>query len=297
MYDELNLSYESESASDWKVCYQRDVQYWMSHELQTDTVMPDLVRTVASLAKQFNLPPAIEFSALDTLELLLVRAYQSWMKQSMPAPDALGRNMSQFLAQLPLYTVAVLDVVSKYIDASVKLDLGAVKRATNVTIPPGASMLSVEFEVMKLLENEFRSSLLLGAVERFTKQYLIPLLRPVTQQKETIARAGVKLLRITIAERGTIYSSLKTAIKDETSFRRFKANKLILAASITLAILQLITAGRNTSSNSGSQPQHQQLLQRILEPLADDCSVQATNLLYLRDAILGAVGIDVRTGC
>ncbi|XP_035772658.1 uncharacterized protein LOC118456201 isoform X2 [Anopheles albimanus] len=297
MYDELNLSYESEAASgDWKACYQRDVQYWMSHELQTDPVMPVLVRTMASLAKQFQLAPAIEFSALDTLELLLVRAYQSWTRQSMPAPDALGRSMTQFLAQLPVYTVAVLDVVSKYIDASVKLDLGAVKRAANVTMPPGANMLSVEFEVMKLLENEFRSSLLLGAVERFTKQYLLPLMVPATKQKETIAQAGVKLLRIAIAERGTIYSSLKTSIKDETSFRRFKANKLILAGSITLAILQLITPGCTASSSSTGNLASQHL-QRILEPLADDCSVQATNLLYLRDAILGAVGIDVRTGC
>ncbi|XP_058056854.1 uncharacterized protein LOC131208218 [Anopheles bellator] len=273
MEDGLNLSYESGFHSDWKSIYNRDILFWTSHDYHTDPAMRTIVETISFLAEKLTLSPAVEFSAIDALELLLVRAFQSW-KEPVTAtkPGALEVSKGRFLKQLPTYIVAVLDITAKYMDASIKLDLATLRRLVHAN-GPSDSMLSVEFEVIKILGNEFRSSLLLGAVERFTKEYLIPL--NVTK-KETISRLGLKLLRLVTAERAAIYGSLRNSIKDEASFRRFKASKLILAGSITLTVLHLIPAVRH------SKP----ILHQILEPIADDCGVQATNLIYLRDAII-----------
>ncbi|XP_052868102.1 uncharacterized protein LOC128274056 [Anopheles cruzii] len=275
MDDGLNLSYESGFHSDWKSIYNRDILFWSSHDYHTDSAMRAIVETICFLAEKFSLSPAVEFSAIDALELLLVRAFQSWKEPVAAKPGAFEVSKGRFLKQLPTYIVAVLDITAKYMDASIKLDLAALRRLVHAN-GPSDSMLAVEFEVIKILGNEFRSSLLLGAVERFTKEYLLPL--NVTK-KETISRLGLKLLRLVTAERAAIYGSLRNSIKDEASFRRFKASKLILAGSITLTVLHLIPAVRH------SKP----ILHQILEPIADDCGVQATNLIYLRDAILQVI--------
>ncbi|XP_053673543.1 uncharacterized protein LOC128723804 [Anopheles nili] len=273
--DALILSNDSGFHSDWKSIYHRDALFWASHEYHTDPIMKTIVRTVFSLAKQFNLSPAIEFTVIDTLELLLVRVFQSWMQLKATSLQLLHRKKEAFLRQLPLYTVAVVDIVAKYIDASVKLNLVALKRAAKASVSC-QNMLTIEFEVIKILDSELQSSLLLGAVERFSKEYLLPL--NITS-KENIAVIGLKLLRLATSERLRIYDSLKASIRDRDSFHRFKSSKLILAGSIVITILHLLPTARRSKA----------VLNQILEPLADDCCVQATNLIYLRDAMLRVI--------
>ncbi|KFB45630.1 AGAP007979-PA-like protein [Anopheles sinensis] len=277
MDDVLFLSNESGFQSDWKTIYHRDALFWASHEYHTDGIMRTLVPTVSYLTRQFNLSPAIEFAIVETLELLLVRVFQSWKKPTPTFLDGLERHKRVFLKHLPLYTVAVVDIVTKYIEPSIKLDLPSLKRIAKVDYGADQNMLAVEFEVIKLLDCECRASLLLGAVERFSKDYLLPL---NVASKETIAHLGIKLLRVVTADRMAIYSSLETFMKDAAAFRRFKSSKLILAGSIVITILYLMPKVRH------SRP----ILQQILEPLADECCIQATNLLYLRDAILRVIG-------
>ncbi|XP_052898223.1 uncharacterized protein LOC128304995 [Anopheles moucheti] len=268
----LMLSNESGFQTDWKSLYHRDALVWASHEYEADSIMKPLVKLAFCLARQFNLSPAIEFTSIDTLELLLVRAFQSWMKSS---PESLERSKSAFLHQLPMYVVAVVDIVAKYIDIGIKLDLKALKRAANVS-DSSCNMLAVEFEVIKILDSELRSSLLLGAFERFSKQYLTPL---NIASSESIWNIGLRLLRLVTAERTLIYNSLKTSMKDNECFRRFKSNKLILAGAIIITVLYVIPATRHSKA----------ILNKVIEPLADDCCVQATNLIYLRDAVLRVI--------
>uniref|UniRef100_A0A182XZW0 Uncharacterized protein n=1 Tax=Anopheles stephensi TaxID=30069 RepID=A0A182XZW0_ANOST len=272
----LSLSNESGFQSDWKSIYHRDALLWASHEYETDAIMKPLVELVFHLTRQFKLSPAIEFTTIDTLELLLVRVFQSWMKSSQAAPDSLDRQKDIFLRQLPMYVVAVVDIVAKYINLGMKLDLVGLKRAAKVS-DSGPNILTVEFEVIKILDSELRSSLLLGAFERFSKEYLLPL---NVANNETIETIGIRLLRLVIAERVHIYESLKTSIKDRECFRRFKSNKLILAGAIIVTILYLIPATRHSKA----------ILNKVIEPLAYDCCVQATNLIYLRDAVLRVIG-------
>ncbi|XP_040169011.1 uncharacterized protein LOC120903563 isoform X2 [Anopheles arabiensis] len=252
--EELVLSNESGFQGDWKTIYHRDALLWASHEYDTDSIMKPLAQMVIGLANQFHLSPTIEFTTIDTLELLLVRAFQSWMQSPVTFPDTVEQQKDAFLRQLPMYVVAVFDIVAKYSNLGSKLDLAAMKRAAKL-----------------------RSSLLLGAFERFSKQYLLPL---NIESKETIASIGVRLLRVAVAERALIYDSLKTSMKDMECFRRFKSNKLILAGAIILTVLYLIPAARHSSV----------LLNQVAVPLADDCCVQSTNLIYLRDAILRVIG-------
>ncbi|XP_035916077.1 uncharacterized protein LOC118517086 [Anopheles stephensi] len=272
----LSLSNESGFQSDWKSIYHRDALLWASHEYETDAIMKPLVELVFHLTRQFKLSPAIEFTTIDTLELLLVRAFQSWMKSSQAGPDSLERQKDIFLRQLPMYVVAVVDIVAKYINLGMKLDLVGLKRVAKVS-DSGPNILTVEFEVIKILDSELRSSLLLGAFERFSKEYLLPL---NVANNETIETIGIRLLRLVIAERVHIYESLKTSIKDRECFRRFKSNKLILAGAIIVTILYLIPATRHSKA----------ILNKVIEPLAYDCCVQATNLIYLRDAVLRVIG-------
>ncbi|XP_053663198.1 uncharacterized protein LOC128712327 [Anopheles marshallii] len=270
--DALMLSNESGFQTDWKSLYHRDALLWASHEYEADFIMKPLGKLVFCLARQFNLSPAIEFTTIDTLELLLVRAFQSWMKSS---PESLERNQSAFLHQLPMYVVAVVDIVAKYIHIGIKLDLTALKRAAKVS-DSSTNMLAVEFEVIKILDTELRSSLLLGAFERFSKQYLTPL---HIATNESVWNIGLRLLRLVTAERTLIYNSLKTSMKDNECFRRFKSNKLILAGAIIITVLYVIPATRHSKA----------ILDKVIEPLADDCCVQATNLIYLRDAVLRVI--------
>uniref|UniRef100_A0A6E8VTZ9 NR LBD domain-containing protein n=1 Tax=Anopheles coluzzii TaxID=1518534 RepID=A0A6E8VTZ9_ANOCL len=275
--EELVLSNESGFQGDWKTIYHRDALLWASHEYDTDSIMKPLAQMVIGLANQFNLSPTIEFTTIDTLELLLVRAFQSWMQSPVTFPDTVEQQKDAFLRQLPMYVVAVFDIVAKYSNLGSKLDLAAMKRAAKVSVAIDTNMLTVEFEVIKILDSELRSSLLLGAFERFSKQYLLPL---NIESKETIASIGVRLLRVAVAERALIYDSLKTSMKDMECFRRFKSNKLILAGAIILTVLYLVPAARHSSV----------LLNQVAVPLADDCCVQSTNLIYLRDAILRVIG-------
>uniref|UniRef100_A0A182PD17 Uncharacterized protein n=1 Tax=Anopheles epiroticus TaxID=199890 RepID=A0A182PD17_9DIPT len=275
--EELALSNESGFQGDWKSIFHRDALIWASHEYDTDSIMKPLAEFVFTLSSQFRLSPAIEFTTIDTLELLLVRAFQGWMQTSSTFPDAFERHKTAFLRQLPLYVVAVFDIVTKYNNLGLKLDLAAMKRAAKVSGSTSANMLSVEFEVIKILDSELRSSLLLGAFERFCKEYLLPL---NIESKEVIGSIGMKLLRLAVAERALVYDSLKTSMKDKECFRRFKSNKLILAGAIIITILYLIPATRNSNA----------ILNQVVVPLADDCCVQATNLIYLRDALLRVIG-------
>ncbi|XP_049288027.1 uncharacterized protein LOC125766272 [Anopheles funestus] len=274
--DALMLSNESGFQTDWKTLYHRDALLWASHEFETDSIMKSLVELVFCLTKQFNLSPAVEFTTIDTLELLLIRTFQSWMKSSSAGSDSVERKKGPFLRQLPMYVVAVVDIVAKYIHIGMKLDLVALKRAAKVS-DSFTNMLAVEFEVIKILDSELRSSLLLGAFERFSKQYLTPL---NIASNEHIWNIGLRLLRLVTAERTLIYNSLKTSMKDKECFRRFKANKLILAGAIIITVLYVIPATRHSKA----------ILNQVIEPLADDCCVQATNLIYLRDAVLRVIG-------
>uniref|UniRef100_A0A182W7G3 Uncharacterized protein n=1 Tax=Anopheles minimus TaxID=112268 RepID=A0A182W7G3_9DIPT len=273
--DALILSNESGFQTDWKSLYHRDALLWASHEYETDAIMKPLVELVFTLARQFNFSPAIEFTTIDTLELLLVRAFQSWMQSSLTVPDSFERHKYEFLRKLPMYVVAVVDIVAKYINIGIKLDLAALRRVAKVT-DSSTNMLAMEFEVIKILDSELRSSLLLGAFERFSKQYLAPL---NIESNEFIWNIGLRLLRLVIAERTHIYNSLKTSMKDEGCFRRFKSNKLILAGAIIITVLYLIPGTRHSKA----------ILNRVIEPLAEDCCVQATNLIYLRDAVLRVI--------
>uniref|UniRef100_A0A182RJ94 Cyclin N-terminal domain-containing protein n=1 Tax=Anopheles funestus TaxID=62324 RepID=A0A182RJ94_ANOFN len=258
--DALMLSNESGFQTDGKTLYHRDALLWASHEFETDSIMKSLVELVFCLTKQFNLSPAVEFTTIDTLELLLIRIFQSWMKSSSTGSDSVERKKGPFLRQLPMY-VSVVDIVAKYIHIGMKLDLVALKRAAKVS-DSFTNMLAVEFEVIKILDSELRSSLLLGAFERFSKQYLTPL---NIASNEHIWNIGL---------------SLKTSMKDKECFRRFKANKLILAGAIIITVLYVIPATRHSKA----------ILNQVIEPLADDCCVQATNLIYLRDAVLRVIG-------
>ncbi|XP_050078354.1 uncharacterized protein LOC126565239 [Anopheles maculipalpis] len=272
----LNLSNESGFQTDWKTIYHRDALLWASHEYETDAIMKPLVELVLYLTREFKLSPAIEFTTIDTLEMLLVRAFQGWTKSSQTGPESLEHQKRIFLRQLPMYVVAVVDIVAKYINIGTKLDLVGLKRAVKVS-DSSANILTVEFEVIKILDSELRSSLLLGAFERFSKEYLLPL---NVASHETVGNIGIRLLRLVIAEREHIYHSLKTSIKDNECFRRFKSNKLILAGAIIITILYLIPATRHSKA----------ILNKVIEPLAYDCCVQSTNLLYLRDAVLRVIG-------
>uniref|UniRef100_A0A182SAW8 Cyclin N-terminal domain-containing protein n=1 Tax=Anopheles maculatus TaxID=74869 RepID=A0A182SAW8_9DIPT len=220
----LNLSNESGFQSDWKSIYHQDALLWASHEYETDAIMKPLVELVFQLARQFKLSPAMEFTTIDTLELLLVRAFQSWTKSPAMVLDSLERHKCTFLRQLPMYVVAVVDIVAKYINVGMKLDLVGLKRAAKVS-DSSSNILAVEFEVIKILDCE-------------------------------------------------------TSIKDKECFRRFKSNKLILAGAIIITILYLLPATRHSKA----------LLNKVIEPLAYDCCVQATNLIYLRDAVLRVIG-------
>uniref|UniRef100_A0AAG5DTX0 Uncharacterized protein n=1 Tax=Anopheles atroparvus TaxID=41427 RepID=A0AAG5DTX0_ANOAO len=203
MDDGLLLSNDSGFQSDWKSIYHRDALFWASHENHTDSIMRTLVSAISSLSWQFNLSPVIEFTTVETLELLLVRVFQSWLKSTPTVLEELDRHKRAFLKQLPLYTVAVVDIVTKFIEPSIKLDLAALRRAAKADYSAGQNMLSLEFEVIKLLDCECRSSLLLGAVERFSKDYLLPL---NVASKEMISQVGIKLLRVVTARRMAIYS-------------------------------------------------------------------------------------------
>uniref|UniRef100_A0A182JRU5 Uncharacterized protein n=1 Tax=Anopheles christyi TaxID=43041 RepID=A0A182JRU5_9DIPT len=274
--EELVLSNESGFQGDWKSIYHRDALIWASHEYDTDSIMKPLAELVICFSSKFNLSPTIEFTTIDTLELLLVRAFQNWMQSATPFPESVEQQKAAFLRQLPIYTVAVFDIVAKYTNLGSKLELAAVKRAAKVN-GSTANMLTVEFEVIKILDSELRSSLLLGAFERFSKQYLLPL---NVESKENIGSIGIKLLRVALAERALVYDSLKTAMKDKECFRRFKSNKLILAGAVIITLLYLIPATRHSNV----------ILNQVVVPLAEDCCVQAKNLIYLRDAILRVVG-------
>uniref|UniRef100_A0A182QKF1 Uncharacterized protein n=1 Tax=Anopheles farauti TaxID=69004 RepID=A0A182QKF1_9DIPT len=272
----LLLSSESGFQSDWKAAYHKDTLFWATNDYDTDAIMKPIAETVLYIVQKFNLSSEMEFTTIDTMELLFVRAFQSWMDQSTAVqPDSVERKMGTFLHHLPIYTVAVIDIVAKYVKIGMKLDLVALKRVAKVR-DGSSNVLAAEFDVIKLLDTEVRSSLLLGAVERFSMQYLLPL---NVASKETIGRIGIMLLRFTIAERALIYNSLKTSIKNPNCFRRFKANKLILAGAIVLAILHLLPTARH----------HKPILDQVIQPLADDCCVLESNLIYLRDAIVRAI--------
>lgn len=154
--EELVLSNESGFQGDWKTIYHRDALLWASHEYDTDSIMKPLAQMVIGLANQFHLSPTIEFTTIDTLELLLVRAFQSWMQSPVTFPDTVEQQKDAFLRQLPMYVVAVFDIVAKYSNLGSKLDLAAMKRAAKVSVAIDTNMLTVEFEVIKILDSEVR---------------------------------------------------------------------------------------------------------------------------------------------
>uniref|UniRef100_A0A182NTK9 Uncharacterized protein n=1 Tax=Anopheles dirus TaxID=7168 RepID=A0A182NTK9_9DIPT len=274
----LLLSSESGFQSDWKAPYHKDAQFWAANEYDTDSIMKAIAEMVGHIAQQFNLSPEMEFTVVDTMELLFVRAFKSCVQQqpgTSALPDAVDRKMDTFMRQLPIYTVAVIDIVAKYVKIGTKLDLVALKRVAKVR-NGGSNMLAAEFDVIKLLDTEVHSSLLLGAVERFSMHYLLPL---NVAGKETVGQIGIKLLRFTIAERALIYNSLKTSVRNPNCFRRFKTNKLILAGAIVLGVLYLLPGAHHSKT----------ILDQVIQPLANDCCVQESNLIYLRDAILRAI--------
>ncbi|XP_058823558.1 uncharacterized protein LOC131684574 isoform X2 [Topomyia yanbarensis] len=123
------------------------------------------------------------------------------------------------------------------------------------------------FSVLSLIKH----SLLLGAVERFSKEFILTL---GIARKDFVGSIGVKLLRVVYAQKHHIYSSLRPSIKCEDMFVRFKSNKLILAAATVTAMLKFCGAVQ------------ERVVDQVVNQLSNECFVEPKNIIFLRDAIL-----------
>ncbi|XP_055633209.1 uncharacterized protein LOC129773596 [Toxorhynchites rutilus septentrionalis] len=261
----LNLSTDSDFYTDWKQMYQLDTEQTISNPYPTEKMMPSITRLISNLSAQFRLSHSIEFSTIDTMEMLVVRIIAG------------GENFNRdsFLQHIPLYVVAVISVVSKHFDARFKLDrqlmLQILSRSLPKLVCSDKILMELEFTVLKLLNYKIIHSLLLGAVERFSKDYILTL---GIVRKDRIASIGIKLLRVVYAQKRQIYESLRSSVKSEEMFVRFKSNKLILAAAIVTAILSFCDVDQ------------QKISDLVINPLSDDCFVEPKNIVYLRDAIV-----------
>ncbi|XP_058446028.1 uncharacterized protein LOC131427118 [Malaya genurostris] len=262
---QLNLSTDSGFYTDWKYEYQLDTEQAILNTHPTDTIMPSVTRMISSLCALYKLPHNIEFSSIDTLERLLSKIMDNMA----------GTAAKCFIQQMPLYVFTVLNLVSKFFDAHIKLDRLRMKQMFEKFSPQllwsEDGMLELEFEVLKTLNYKISHSLLLGAVERFSKEFLLTL---GVARKEYVGAIGVKLLRVVYAQKYHIYDSLKPNMKCEDMFVRFKSNKLILAAATVTAILTF--CGTN----------QKRVVDQIVEQLSNECFVEPNNIMYLRDAIL-----------
>lgn len=68
--------------------------------------------------------------------------------------------------------------------------------------------------------------------------------------------------------------SLRSSVKSEDMFVKFKSNRLILAAAVVLAMLEFCHVD------------DKQIQDRVTESLSNECFVDPMNIVFLRDAIL-----------
>ncbi|XP_053691770.1 uncharacterized protein LOC128740260 [Sabethes cyaneus] len=265
----LNLSTDSGFCTDWKHEYQLDTEQTISNPYSTDLFMPAATRMMSTLCAFFKLQHSIEFSAIDTLEQLIVRTIQTSATND--------KIEERILENLPIYVIAILSLVAKFFDARTILDPALQRQMLQANFPDlvwnEQKMVTFEFEVMKTLNYKISQSLLLGAVERFTKEHILT--RGIAR-KDFVGALGVKLLRIVYAQKNQIYNSLRPNVKCEDLFTRFKSNKLILAAATVTAILKLCAADEEL------------LADRVVIQLSNDCFVEPKNITLLRDAIINA---------
>lgn len=145
----LNLSTESGFYADWKQSYHVDTEQAILNPCPTDTIMASITRLISTLCAKFQLSHTIEFSAIDTLEQFVIKVIAGERGASV------GEN---YLKQMPLYAVSVVNLVSKYFDAHIKLDWNGFQRMFAKYSPgvPWSSkrMMELEFEVMKKLNHK-----------------------------------------------------------------------------------------------------------------------------------------------
>ncbi|XP_058823557.1 uncharacterized protein LOC131684574 isoform X1 [Topomyia yanbarensis] len=261
----LNLSTDSGFYTDWKQEYQLDTEQAILSAGRTESIMLSTTRLISTLCTLLKLPHSVEFSSIDTLERFLVTVID----------DAEGTSARNFVQQMPLYVFSVLSLVSKFFDAHVKLDPRVLEQILQQYAPnlpwSDKRMLELEFEVLKKLNYKIKHSLLLGAVERFSKEFILTL---GIARKDFVGSIGVKLLRVVYAQKHHIYSSLRPSIKCEDMFVRFKSNKLILAAATVTAMLKFCGAVQ------------ERVVDQVVNQLSNECFVEPKNIIFLRDAIL-----------
>ncbi|KXJ82120.1 hypothetical protein RP20_CCG015396 [Aedes albopictus] len=265
----LNLSTESGFYADWKQTYHVDTEQAILNPYPTDTIMPSITRLISTLCARLRLSHTIEFSAIDTLEQFVLKVI---------AGERGASAGESYLRHMPLYAVSVVNIVSKYFDAHIKLDWNGIQRIFAKYNPgmiwSNRRVMELEFEVLKKLNHKIHHSLLLGAVERFAKDHVLTV---GVVRKDHFGKVGVKLLRVVYAHKHFIYKSLRPRVSSEDMFVRFKSNKLILAAAIVMATLRL--CGIN----------QQQVVDRVADTLSNECFVEAMNIIFLRDAILNVL--------
>ncbi|XP_065076244.1 uncharacterized protein LOC135713884 [Ochlerotatus camptorhynchus] len=266
----LNLSTESGFYSDWKQAYHVDTEQAILNPYPTDTIMPSITRSISAVCAQLQLSHTVEFSSIDTMEQLLIKIIAE-------GGGASGAR-TNFLQQVPVYVVSVVSVVSKYFDAHTALDRNAIKRLLANSNPAfvwsDKRMMELEFEILKTLNHKIYHSLLLGAVERFSKDHILTL---GVVRKDLFGSFGIKLLRVVYAQKFNIYQSLRSRVCSEDMFVRFKSNKLILAAAIVMAVMKLCSCDQ------------QQTQDRVVDTLSNECFVESLNIIFLRDAILSVL--------
>ncbi|XP_055588647.1 uncharacterized protein LOC129740989 [Uranotaenia lowii] len=268
---QLNLTTDSEFYKDWKHEYRQDTENAiLNSDYGTDSILAWITKTVSNLCDHFQLSHSIEFSTIDTFEQLLIKVIKNGEESELA---------KKFLNNIVPNLMTVLSLVSKHFDSRTGMDRSLMTSLLKKHNPyfdlSNHAMLTMEFDVLKALNHKITSSLLLGAVERFTKDYILTL---GLARKHHIGRVGAKLIRTVYACKLEIYASLKPLMKSDEMFVRFKANKLILAAAIVAAIpfccgLQIEPAQQD----------------RIVKPLSNDCFVEPSNIIFLRDAILKVV--------
>lgn len=149
----LNLSTESYFTVDWKQEFQEDTEQAILNPYPTDKVMPAITRLLSSLCERFQLSHSIEFSAIDTLEQLLVKILAAH-------DDSAEEN---FLRLAPLYVLTVLNLVGKYLNSSTMLDPGLMQQILERTSPELAwndgRLREMEFDVLKTLNYKVSSRL------------------------------------------------------------------------------------------------------------------------------------------
>ncbi|XP_055549485.1 uncharacterized protein LOC129732545 [Wyeomyia smithii] len=266
----LNLSTDSGFYTDWKYEYQLDTEQGIANPYPTDTIMPAATRMISTLCAFFKLPHSIEFSAIDTLEQLVIET----LKKDA-SPDKFAENVVE---NLPFYVIAILSLVSKCFNARTILDPALQKQILQANFPDlewnEQKLATIEFKVMKTLNYKVSQSLLLGAVERFTKEDILT--RGIAR-KDFVGSLGIKLLRVVYAQKSQIYASLKPNVKCQDLFTRFKSNKLILAAATVTAILKFCAADEELVADN------------VVKRLSNDCFVEPKNITLLRDAIVNVI--------